>query len=148
MLIIEILVITTIKDLDAELAVRIQRASRRRLSLLHGRFLDFLGDFLFVLGLGFAVLVVVFNFVGGNGLLAVIGDVPTLPFELNRRRRYDQLHLGIALRALVDVRIGKLLDPLEAMFALLTLVFVKRQKTPYLTDGHESNRDLILRLTL
>jgi hypothetical protein len=147
MFIMGILVITTISALDAGRSVRIHVRKGTAPTLFDGRLLDFLGDFLFVLGLGFAVLVVVFDLIGSDWLLAVIGHIPSLAFELHRRGGEDQLYFGLALGAFADMRVGKLLNALEAMVALLALVFVKGQKTP---SSERVNRrfGLILRLPL
>ena len=63
---------------------------------------------------------------GRVGLVRVVGDVPARSFELHGGRGNHLLNLAAALRALLDHLVGELLDFLEAVTALLALVFVKR----------------------
>jgi hypothetical protein len=58
---------------------------------------------------------------------AVIGNVPTSALELNRRSRHHAFGLGAALGALSYIRRVHLFDILEAMPALLALVFIQGQ---------------------
>src|SRR5262249_5931227 len=59
-------------------------------------------------------------------LLGVVGDVPAGALELKGGRRHELVDLAAALGARLDLRIGELLNPLEAVAALLAFVFVER----------------------
>jgi hypothetical protein len=59
-------------------------------------------------------------------LVRVVGHIPPRPLKLHRRRGNHLLHPAAALRTLSHHLVGKLLYFLEAMTALLALIFVKR----------------------
>ncbi len=66
----------------------------------------------------------------GRRLLGVIGDVPSRALELDGRSGDYLLDGAAALGAFLDMRIGEFLDALEAVMALLALVFVKWHGLP------------------
>ena len=59
------------------------------------------------------------------GFVGVVGDVPARAFELESGGGNHLFDPAAALRALLDHPVGKLLDFLEAVAALLALIFVK-----------------------
>ena len=67
--------------------------------------------------------------------MGIVGHIPSGPFELDGGRRDQPFELASAFLALGQGRIRELLDFLDALSALRTLVLVKRQfdllaKTP------------------
>ena len=65
---------------------------------------------------------------GGSGTLAgVIGDVPARALELHGGRGDDLPHLAAAARTGGHLRVGKPLQQLKAVLALLALILVDRQ---------------------
>ncbi len=61
---------------------------------------------------------------------AVVGYIPTRAFELHRGRAEKTFGCPAAVRALLDWFVRKLLDALEAVLALLALVFVEWHFVP------------------
>ena len=57
--------------------------------------------------------------------IRVVSDVPARALELHGWRRNHLLDPATALRTLLDHLVGKLLDFLETVTALLALIFVK-----------------------
>jgi hypothetical protein len=68
-------------------------------------------------------------------LIGVVGHVPSRAFELHGGRGDHLLHLAAALRALLYHPVRKFLDLLEAVTALLALVFVKGHGFGYLAKN-------------
>src|SRR5258708_5937112 len=65
------------------------------------------------------------------GLAAIVGGVEAAALELHRRRMDELLQSTSALRALLYVPSGELLDFLKLVFTLLALVLVKGHAKPF-----------------